>query len=253
MKSEFDSIAKYYDMFHKGNEGDLKFYQKEASKSSTVLDVGCGTGRLAIPIAKKGIKVVGIDMSKKMIDIARNKAKADGLGNKVKFLQRDMKKFNLRKKFDLIIIANRSFLNAVTDKDQKNTLLCCKRHLKKGGRLIFNIFVPDCKIISQQNSKEELLKTFFDKKNKETIKLYYKSRIDRLNQISYSEYIIKKIKNNRKIYEKRNRITLRYCFFTEIKYLLELCGFKVKNVYGDFNRHRINEKSREMIWIVNRK
>ena len=65
MKSEFDPIARYYDMFHKGIKGDLEFYKKEASKVGTMMDIGCGTGRLSIPIAKDGTRVVGIDSSKK--------------------------------------------------------------------------------------------------------------------------------------------------------------------------------------------
>lgn len=252
MKSEFDPVAKYYDMFHKGIKGDSEFYINEASKASTVLDIGCGTGRLAILIAKKGIRVVGIDFSKKMIMKAESKAEREKLKN-LTFLQEDMRNFNLRKKFDLIIIANRSFLNAVTSEDQKNMLLCCRKHLKKKGKLIFNIFVPDCKIISKDSNKEELMGTFYDIESKETVKLYYKSRVDRLNQITYSEHIIKKFKSGKKIHEDRNRITLRYCFFTEVKYLLELCGFKIENIYGDFSKHRIDEKSKEMIWVIGKK
>lgn len=69
--------ATYYDYYATGLEGDLQFYVEEARRAgSPVLDLGCGTGRILIPIAEAGIEVVGLDHSTIMLEQARRKVAA---------------------------------------------------------------------------------------------------------------------------------------------------------------------------------
>ena len=72
--------ADRYDWLYSWRQADIRFYIEEAQKSGgPILELGCGTGRISIPIAKAGIEVVGIDISKPMLDLARSKAKKAGL------------------------------------------------------------------------------------------------------------------------------------------------------------------------------
>ncbi len=73
--NEYDHIdAAFYDYHSTGQEGDVEFYVAEAQAAgSTVLELGCGTGRISIPIAQAGVPVVGLDRAPAMLDIARAK------------------------------------------------------------------------------------------------------------------------------------------------------------------------------------
>ena len=106
-----DSWAAIYDSVHKDLE-DVPFWVEEARASGgPVLELGCGTGRVAIPIAQAGVSIVGLDDSVRMLRIARAKAKRYGLGGEVlRFVRGDMRAFRLDEAFSLVIIPARSFL-----------------------------------------------------------------------------------------------------------------------------------------------
>jgi SAM-dependent methyltransferase len=123
---------------------DTPFYvglaREAAAQDMAVLELGCGTGRVTIPIAREGIDVVGLDNAPAMLDVARRKAAADGLD--VTWVEADMRDFDLGRRFGLVIIPYRSFLHLLTDEDQRSCLAAVHRHLLPGGRLALNFFAP---------------------------------------------------------------------------------------------------------------
>ena len=117
MVSYGDSWADIYDDVHGYLEhvpylNDIPFWVEEArSSDGAVLELGCGTGRVAIPIAQAGVPVVGLDNSARMLRAARAKAKRlDLSGELLRFVHGDMRTFRLKRKFELAIIPFRSFL-----------------------------------------------------------------------------------------------------------------------------------------------
>jgi SAM-dependent methyltransferase len=122
---------------------DVSFYVKLARQAATagqpVLELGCGTGRVTIPIAQAGVEVVGLDNAPAMLEVARPKAAAAGVD--VRWLTGDMRNFQLEQRFGLVIIPFRSFLHMLTDADQISCLSHVYEHLIPGGRLALNFFV----------------------------------------------------------------------------------------------------------------
>jgi SAM-dependent methyltransferase len=124
--------------------GDVAFYarlaREAAEQGQAVLELGCGTGRVTIPIAQAGVEVVGLDNAPAMLDVAQRKAVAADV--EIRWVLASMTGFHLHQRFGLIIIPYRSFLHLLTEADQLACLSRVYEHLSPGGRLALNFFVP---------------------------------------------------------------------------------------------------------------
>jgi SAM-dependent methyltransferase len=159
----YKNLAKYYDSIYgqvtaaictsemqrhfeyvDGWGNDVEFYYEEAKKvHGPVLEIGCGTGRILLPLLEKGIDITGIDLCKEMVLILKKKARDRALRPKI--VLADMKNFSLNKKFNLVIIPYRAFLHMLTEEDQLKTLQNIKNHLNKNGKLIIHSYCPMAK------------------------------------------------------------------------------------------------------------
>ncbi|MFH1788417.1 MAG: class I SAM-dependent methyltransferase [Candidatus Altiarchaeota archaeon] len=233
----FNEIAPYYDIFFKGVPGDRRFYVNEALKARSVLELTCGTGRITLAIAEKGVKVTGLDVSCEMLSKAMEKAARKGLDS-TRFIKGDMRSFNLGEKFDLVIIPYNAFLHLITIADQKKALNNIGKHMTPKGRLIFDVFVPDLRKITGNHGKK------FTTKSTKGIRLTETSYYDTLNQT---------IKVDSTFNKRKASMTLRYCFRDELLLLFETTGFKVESVYGGYRKQKLTEKSKQMVWILKKK
>ncbi|MCI0438432.1 MAG: class I SAM-dependent methyltransferase, partial [Chloroflexi bacterium] len=145
-RNDYDSAhARYYDYFSHGLAGDATFYVEEAVKAgSPVLELGCGTGRVTIPVAQAGVEIVGLDLSESMLAVAKEKVASLGgeTRKRIEFAHGDMGSFYLNRRFKLAIIPYRSFIHLLTPDDQRQALHRIRDHLEGGGRLAFNVFDP---------------------------------------------------------------------------------------------------------------
>ena len=157
--SPYDPWADIYDAVYSYVRSDIPFYAHQAVESGgPVLELGVGTGRVAIPTAQLGIDVVGLDTSVAMLSKAREKLGSlrEGAGS-VELIHADMRDFDLRdergarREFPLITIPFRGFLALMTVEDQIRALDRIRRHLRPGGRLVFNVFVPDPNMAFEQS------------------------------------------------------------------------------------------------------
>ena len=240
----YESGAEVYDIIHEAYKDDILFYEKEAQKAKgKVLEVACGTGRIYLNLLKKGIDVYGIDISKNMLKVLKEKAKKLGLKPKVK--KADMRNFRFKTKFSLIIIPFRSFLHNLTTESQIETLKNIKRHLKPGGKLILNFFFPNPEIILNTYGKWQKIRDvrIGDKK----FSLYAKSYlVDEVDQIVE---FIERLKKGRKIYWE-GKFRIAFIYKKEFELLLKMVGFKKWKVYGGFDYRPLNSYSQEMVWVV---
>jgi SAM-dependent methyltransferase len=114
------------------------FYIEQALEGGgRVLELGFGTGRLTIPIAQRGVDIVGADLSPTMLQRARAKATAAGLA--VEFVPADMRRFDFGTRFSTILIPGNSLLHLLTIEDLRQCFACVRRHLAPGGKLAFDV------------------------------------------------------------------------------------------------------------------
>ncbi|TYR82344.1 class I SAM-dependent methyltransferase [Priestia megaterium] len=110
---------------------------KANMEQSTVLDLGCGTGEIAIRLAKEGYSVVGVDLSDDMLMVANEKAKKEGIS--LSLYEQNMAELELMTQFDCVVIFCDSLNYLQTDEEVKQTLTRVYEHLKPGGLLLFDV------------------------------------------------------------------------------------------------------------------
>jgi 2-polyprenyl-3-methyl-5-hydroxy-6-metoxy-1,4-benzoquinol methylase len=135
----FENFANSYEQepYTKGTIGEVDFIEKEVSfdKAHRILDIGCGTGRHAIELAKRGYSVVGVDLSAAQLDRARQNAMKENVSPR--FFQADARALTYKNEFDLVtIICEGAFPLMENDEMNFAILRNAKQALRPRGRLI---------------------------------------------------------------------------------------------------------------------
>lgn len=134
----FQNYADKYDneAFTKGTTGEVDFIEKEIgyNKSIKILDIGCGTGRHSIELAKRGYTVTGIDLSESLLSKAKKQAQREGL--EIEFFHKDARDFNFKENYDLaIMMCEGAFPLMETDDMNFSILTNVFLSLRKSGKL----------------------------------------------------------------------------------------------------------------------
>jgi len=249
----FDEWADLYDWVYAWKQDDIPFYVEEAKKSGgPVLELGCGTGRVAIPIAQAGVEVVGLDISAKMLQVARRKARATGpIEGKLTWVRGDMRSLSLNQKFSLAIIPYRGFLSLLNVEEQRRCLDGIRAHLLSGGRLVFDIFVPDLPTLIEGTAAPVHSWDVTHPDTGHRMVVWDQSRFDNHNQVINVRMIIEELNTAGEMMRKLYRdFQLRYIHRYEALHLLEISGFHVLDLFGDFERQALDEASSDMVWIA---
>jgi SAM-dependent methyltransferase len=141
--SPYDTIAELYDPWSRSVTEDVDFYVSEAaSEGGPVVELGVGTGRIAIPIAQKGIRVIGIDSSRAMLAACRRRAEAEGVTELLDLYLGDLRRPPLDEQVPLVVCPFRSYLHLADDGERVEALTAARAALRAGGRLVFDVFAP---------------------------------------------------------------------------------------------------------------
>lgn len=251
--------ATYYDQTSEGLKGDVEFYVEEArSAGSPVLEIGSGTGRILVPVAQAGIEIVGLDLSHAMMEVAREKLAAlePEVRGRVQMVEGDMRDFSLGRRFRLVMIPYRAFLHMMTPDDQRKALLCIREHLEEDGRLIFNVFDPRLDIIAAHMTPTghalKKLMEFTHPENGRRVIVWDTRHYDPEQQTIEEDRIFEEIDDEGAVISRNHsRLILRYLYRYEMEHLLELCGYKVEALYGDFKRGAFRYGG-EQVWVAGR-
>lgn len=256
--SDYDVYADIYDAQYWGYTEDIAFYAEEASKAAgPVLELACGTGRVLLPCAEAGAFVTGLDSSPAMLNRCREKlaAYSPEVAARVRLATGDMCAFQLPERFDLITIPFRSFLLLLTVQDQLQALATIRDHLAETGRLVFNVFVPDIKMIAARSGDagEALtrVKDFLDPESGHRMMMWDSRHYWINEQMLESLFIYDEVDETNQVVRRSYKpLKLRWMYRYEAEHLLARSGFVVEALYGGFNRQPFDESSREMIWVA---
>jgi SAM-dependent methyltransferase len=237
---------------------DIPFYvelaQQAAAAGQSVLELGCGTGRVTIPIAQAGVNVTGLDRSPAMLDVARRKS--EGIDN-LRWVQGDMTDFALEERFGLTIIPFRSFLLLLTVAEQKACLARIHEHLADGGRLALNVFNPNLALIGEWLSTRrgglQRISTYQDPQSGHQATAWQSNQYATSEQRLDHTRITEELGDDGAVISRVYRnLRLRYVFRYEMEHLLALSGFEVEGLWGWFDRRPFSDESSEMVWVAQR-
>lgn len=224
---------------------DVKFYQDYARQSSgEILELGCGTGRTLIPCAETGAKITGIDMSDSMLAVCRaNIAQLpEEIRARIEILKMDMRAINFERQFDLVTVPFRAFLHLNTAEDQKRCLTGICDHLKAGGRFILDIFNPSLHYLTSRLGQEIGDEEEFEMPGYPKIKRRYQlNSVDYFNQTLDTEMTYYVTRSDGKSERLVHSFRLRYIYRFEAEYLLNKCGFKIEDIFGNYERSPYGE------------
>lgn len=156
-----ENDARIYDMVYGATERrDIPFWIQlvKQVQPGNILEIGVGTGRVAIPLARAGFNVVGLDLEKAMLEVAREKTSRlpQRIQDKLDFIQGDARSIDLDETFDLITIPLNTFCHFVTQEDQVKVLKNLKKHLDpENGVMAIDTFNEYSKVAQKWNSAEQ--------------------------------------------------------------------------------------------------
>ena len=250
----FDSWAEIYDWVYAWKRDDIHFYVEQARLSGgPVLELGSGTGRIAITIAQAGIEVVGLESSAAMLAEARRKT-GDATGSSHAapvWVEGDMRDFSLGRRFALVIIPFRGFLSLLSVHEQLECLRCIREHLAPGGRLVLDVFVPDLDMLTDDDSTPIYVEDVPHPHSDRRLVIWHHNRFDNHNQINNARTIIEELDAAGEMVRRLYReFQVRYMHRFEAQHLLELAGFQVEELFGDFELGPFDEDSADMVWVA---
>ena len=238
-------------LYDKENEpfiAELPYLLKWAERlEGPIIDLACGTGRITIPMAQNGHRMIGVDIHKGMLQEAVKKSSKFDL--KIDWVEQDCRKMDLTIKSNFIYSVGNSFQHFLTNDAQDELLVSVNKHLEIGGIFIFGTRFPSNEELLQP-STEEYWKTYTDNDTQNLVDVYTISNYDSLNQIQHYT-TIRRYKNEagELIDEKTTNIRLRYVFPKEMERLLHSHGFQIVNVNKDWKGNPITNDSYEMIYV----
>ncbi len=228
---------------------DVGFYVEEANAArGTVLEVGCGTGRILLPIACAGCSITGIDGSKQMLERCRAKLAAEppAVQGRVRLVHHEMRDLALGATYSLIIAPFRVAQHLTTIDDQLRFLAVIARHLGPNGRFVFDVFNPyfaklvEADGIEREDTPEQRLpdgRTFR--------RAWRVARVRWVDQVSESE-LIYYVDGTRYV----QAFEMRWYLAAELRHLLARAGFRVREMYGDFARGPVVDGCPELVVVA---
>jgi SAM-dependent methyltransferase len=247
----YGDLAKFYDWRMEGDEKDIPFYVQLAKEyGGPVLELGCGTGRITLPIAKAGIEAVGLDLSGPMLDVARYKLSrmSREVQNNMQFVQGNMSDFSLEGRFSLIILPNNQFRELMSSKDQLSCLRCIGFHLNEGGNLIIDLINPFRSVSYGTTGDVFHRKVGYCEESGTIVECLFKTiSANFMQQWIETETIYIEHLDDGTTIRHTGRDRLRYIFPGELDLLLENSGFEVKDRWGGYDRGILEDDSLRMI------
>lgn len=231
----------------------IDFYASLAEETGgPVLELACGTGRVAIPIARAGFHVTGLDIVPGMIERARSKS----AGLPVRWIVGDARRFSLDDTFRLVYLTGNAFQAFLTNEDQAALLQSVRSHLYKGGILAFEtrnpllskpLHRPGLFVNLETVEEEQEWPSYTDAEGRE-VRVSRTRRYDPVAQIlHWTTY--RRWQEGPHEYEKVTRIALRYTFPQELAALLSNNGFEIVKQYGDWDRQPLTATSPSIIVV----
>ena len=230
----YDSIAGIYDPWSASVVEDIAFYVHEATRcEGPVVELAVGSGRIAVPIARAGRRVIGVDLSDGMLAVARALAEENGVSSLVELRVGDLRRPPVDERVPLVICPFRSLLHMPDEVEKLVALRAAHDLLEPGGRLVFDVFAPSSEDIS------------------ETHGLWLEREPGIFERADWDEGT-RTLRLSVRSGESAAAMELHWLSEIEWRRLIENAGFDVEALYGWFDR-RPYRGGEDMIWVCRRR
>lgn len=252
MTNFYATIARYYDSEHHEQDDDLRLYTALAEEiGSPALVIGAGTGRVLLRLAGRGLTAHGIEIEPEMIRRAeKNIAASPKLAQRITLHQGDALKIDLQAKYKTVLIPYNTFMHFHEQEDQIALLKRARKWTEKEGALIFDLPNAGESFAAQDTGAVTLERTFTDIETGHQVMQYSVSTLDRAEQMMDVTWIYDEIASDGTVKRTVAPTRIRYFFLAELTLLLQLTGFDLEMVYGDFDGTPFGDGAPRMIVIA---
>ncbi len=248
----YAALVRYYDAETSGTIHDLPAYAALAERfGGPVLDVGCGTGRVALALAEKKLKIAGIDSSPAMLARAQAKAieqKVDA--SRVSFHQADVTRFDLPDRFALAVFAYNGFMHLLEQKQQIAALERIAAHLRPGGGLAIDLPNPVEMFRVEDTPTLVLERIFDDPDSGEQVMQQSVASVNRATQMMSITWVYDRLGHEGTVNRHVIPLTLRYTLASEMRLLARQAGLSQVELCGDYDFSPYDEDSPRLFVIA---
>ena len=241
MNEEFNDarLASIYDAVNPWGEDEDFYLSLPRNGNVSILDLGCGTGRLACAYASEGHDVLGADPAAAMLDTAR----AREWGDQVEWVHSNTQSFRSERRFDLVVMTGHAFQFLHTDQDIEAALFTMKRHLAPGGRVVFETRNPLARAWSNWTAE-----------NLATIAIESEDKVDVWATVEEEDGDFVRFKMHYLFERTQEKLvsnnTLRLLGRAALEAHLRRAGLQLEQLLGDWNSEPFSPSSPEMIVVA---
>jgi SAM-dependent methyltransferase len=222
---EYFASPDLYDLMYVGTRYDALYLEPARAAGGPVLEIGCGTGHVLVPLRAAGVDIDGLDSDPAMLERARERLAERGLETRLHHA--DMRDFTLPRRYALVVIPFNSFLHALSQADQIATLRCCREHLDAGGALMFDVFSPDVNRLLEHDGTPRLQMEHPHPSRPGTVRVTNATTSDPVEQVMHVTRTIE-VRDAAGTPSERHEMAfrLRWAWKIELELLLRRAGFK---------------------------
>ena len=250
-------FAEVYDaVYTDRDDGAFWLAMAETAHGGPLLEIGCGTGRILLPLARAGHEVTGLDLSGPMIERCRAKLAAEppDVAGRVRLHAADMTAFDLGQRFAMVISPFGGFHHLRSVDQQFACLERCRAHLSPRGVLVLDLLNPDpvpVSCLQEEQAAGEATADVVDWTGGRRIRSWidvvgYHPALQS-NECEMTYEIVETDGRTRRITQE---FSLRYVFRYELEHLLARAGFRLVALYGDYDRSPFKDGSPAMIAVA---
>lgn len=252
--SEYEGLfSEFYDVLHRGAAEAPAYVELARETGGRALELGCGTGRLLLPIAREGIEITGVDSAPDMLDRCRAKLEREepAVRDRVRLVAGDLETFRLDEDFGLVFLACNTANHLLTPAAAIRCFRRAAAHLLPGGLFVIDNSVPDFAAMAESDGCAEVS----EYTNPETGLQFvcrFAARFDFVRQREFNEIDLEERDGTEVTRTIRAETEMTWFTVRELEILLQAAGLPAEGVYGSLRRDPLTEKSREMIVMARR-
>mgnify|MGYP005839677191 CR=1 FL=1 len=251
--TEYETLARFYDLEHETFTADVDLYLNFARRcESPILELGCGTGRVLVPIAQAGYEITGLDNSPAMLARARQRLSTQDsqVQRRAHLIQADARDFAIAQRYTMSFIALNGFMHFLTLEDQLRALRNVHKHLLPGG-----LFILDLPHISPSSlvSSDERVTIYDEYRDPDTGLFVHKwvtASVDQARQLQRMRFLYDQIQPDGAVKRTIVTFTLRYFFRYEVELLLDKAGFEIEELYGSYELDSYEDPCERMLFVA---
>lgn len=241
-----------YDLEYEDHREDVPWYLCHAdAMPGAVLELGCGTGRLTLELARAGHEVVGVDQSSHMLARMEERlaAEPDEVRSRVQLVKGDFTSVDLGRTFSLVMLPFNAVHHCRTTSEVLDLLNVVKRHMSENSRFVLDMYLPDPQLYARDPARRYEERWFNHPETGEELFSWEQAQYDVLNQIHRVTYVYQYQNGHRDAVH----LALRMFYPAEWRGLIDLAGFDVVNEAQDFAGTPLTQRALKWVMVLARR